>query len=77
MTNVWGQIIAPAQVIIEGRYCLHQFSSQYESSIVYLFVQHALVIGRITISSNEKCHIINLHPANWHVLPQDNNLRLH
>ena len=27
----WGQIIAPGQVFIEGRYCLQQFSSWYES----------------------------------------------
>ena len=72
MTDVLGQIIAPGQVLIEGRYCLHQFSSQYESTytqdqrrvfffketIVYLFVQHALVKGRIAISNNEKCDII-------------------
>ena len=73
MTDDWGQIIAPGRVFIEGRYCLHQFSSQCEStytqdqrrvfflkeSIIYLFVQHTVVKGRITISDNEKSDIIN------------------
>ena len=73
MTDDWGQIIAPGQVFIEGRYCLHQFSGKYDSTytqdqkkvfffkeiIVYPFVQPVQKVkGGITISNDEKCDII-------------------
>ena len=73
MTDDWGQIIAPGQVFTEGsvftnfRADMNQHSLKtrgecfffFKESIVYLFVQHAVVKGRITIFNNEKCDIIN------------------
>ena len=73
MISIDSKIIAPGQVFIEGKYCLHQFlinihsrpdeSVLFQESIVNLFVQHTVAEGGIIISNDEKCDIINFVQA--------------
>ena len=54
-TDDWGQIIAPGQVFIEGRYCLHQFSSRYESKYTQRPEESVLFQGKHRVSLYSTC----------------------